>query len=62
MYENESCIESKLHDAATDLLCNILKTLRGGGASSILDVNLCTKIAAFEYAYHMSVACESTEK
>lgn len=62
VYENESCIESKLHDAATDLLCNILKTLRGGGASSILDVNLCTKIAAFEYAYHMSVACESTEK
>lgn len=62
MYKNSSCIESKLHDAATDLLCNVFKILRSPEANCVLDRNLCEKIAAFENAYHISVACESTEK
>ena len=62
VYETSSTIESKLHDAATELLCNILRALRGPDADCVLDINLYTKIASFEPAYHTSVACEDIEK
>lgn len=62
IYETSSTIESKLHDAATELLCNLLRALRGPDADSILDINLYSKIAAFESSYHAAVARENIEK
>ncbi|XKL63826.1 hypothetical protein PGB90_006190 [Kerria lacca] len=62
IYEAPTKIESRLHDAATDLLCCVLRCLRDSQANNILNVNVFSKIAAFENAYHSSVARESTEK
>lgn len=62
MYENETNINSKLHDAASDVVCNFLKGLRHSHLSHMLDSNLFDKIAAFEKAYHISVAREAIEK
>jgi hypothetical protein len=62
IYDTSSTIESKLHDAATELLCNVLRALRGPDSDCVLDINLYTKIAAFESAYHTAVARENIEK
>lgn len=61
-FENESNMNSKLHDAASDVVCNFLKGLRSSHLNHILDRNLFNEIAAFEKAYHISVAKECTEK
>ncbi len=62
MYERSTNIESKIHDAATDLLCCVLRSLHDRDAACLLNSNLLSKIAAFESAYHTSVARESEEK
>lgn len=62
MYDSPPNIQSKLHDAASDLLCTILQGIKSPPDDDVSNINLISKIAAFENAYHMSVAREDEEK
>lgn len=62
MYDRSVNLKSKLHDAASDLMCTILHGIKSSLFDDVSNVNLISKIADFENAYHISVAREDEEK
>lgn len=62
MYDRPVNIKSKLHDAASDLMCTLLIGLRNPPFDDVFNMNFISKIANFENAYHISVAREDEEK